>query len=141
MKSRTHTDTVLTCNFLEDISLKIFYSFEKSVTVELTYTLSNFIYQLFWEVVGLERGPLSLVTTIEELLERKNSSFGLENRDYVRRDPPRWPYRKWYLQNVVVAARTSLLSFYVTAITTIHATNSYTVVTFTHFCGKVFAEL
>jgi hypothetical protein len=29
--------------------------------------------------VGLERGPLSLVRTTEELLERKSSS--LENRD------------------------------------------------------------
>jgi hypothetical protein len=28
-------------------------------------------YQIFWEVVGLERGPLSLVSTIEELLKRK----------------------------------------------------------------------
>jgi hypothetical protein len=28
-------------------------------------------YQIFWEVVGLEFGPLSLVSTIEELLERK----------------------------------------------------------------------
>jgi hypothetical protein len=27
-------------------------------------------YQIFWEVVGLERGPLSLVSTIEELLGR-----------------------------------------------------------------------
>jgi hypothetical protein len=35
--------------------------------------------------VGLERGPLSLVNTIEELLERKRSDFGLENRDYCRR--------------------------------------------------------
>jgi hypothetical protein len=26
-------------------------------------------YQIFWEVVGLERGPLSLVSTIEELHE------------------------------------------------------------------------
>jgi hypothetical protein len=26
-------------------------------------------YQIFWEVVGLERGPLSLVRIIEELLE------------------------------------------------------------------------
>jgi hypothetical protein len=30
-------------------------------------------YQIFWEVVGLERGPLSLVSTIEELLDRKGS--------------------------------------------------------------------
>jgi hypothetical protein len=35
-------------------------------------------------------GPLSLVSTIEELLERKSSGFGLENRDNSRRDPPRW---------------------------------------------------
>jgi hypothetical protein len=28
-------------------------------------------YQIFWEKLGLERGPLSLVSTTEELLERK----------------------------------------------------------------------
>jgi hypothetical protein len=32
--------------------------------------------------VGLERGPLSLVSAIEELLERKSSGSGLENQDY-----------------------------------------------------------
>jgi hypothetical protein len=42
-------------------------------------------YQIFLEIVGLERGPLSLVSTIEELLGRKSSSFGLEKRDYVNR--------------------------------------------------------
>jgi hypothetical protein len=31
--------------------------------------------------VGLERGPLSLVSAIEELLGRKSSGSGLENRD------------------------------------------------------------
>jgi hypothetical protein len=39
-------------------------------------------YQIFSEVVGLERGPLSLVSTIEELLERKSSGSGLESREY-----------------------------------------------------------
>jgi hypothetical protein len=29
-------------------------------------------YQIFWEVVSLERGPLSLVSITEELLEWKN---------------------------------------------------------------------
>jgi hypothetical protein len=48
-------------------------------------------YQIFWEVVGLERGPLSLVSTIEELLGRKSSGFGLENREYCYRDPSLWP--------------------------------------------------
>jgi hypothetical protein len=39
--------------------------------------------------VDLERGPLSLVSTIEELLGRKISGSGLENLNYGRRDPYR----------------------------------------------------
>jgi hypothetical protein len=35
----------------------------------------------FWEAVGLERGPLSLVRTTEELLGRNSSGSGQENRD------------------------------------------------------------
>jgi hypothetical protein len=42
------------------------------------------------EVVGLEWGPLSLMSTIEELLERKSSGCSLEKRDYGCRDPPRY---------------------------------------------------
>jgi hypothetical protein len=38
---------------------------------------------------GLDRGPLSLVSTTEELLKRKISGSGLENREYGRRDPSR----------------------------------------------------
>jgi hypothetical protein len=49
--------------------------------------------------VGLERGPLSLVRIIEELLEWKSSGSGLENRDYrplesvalTTRNSPRYP--------------------------------------------------
>jgi hypothetical protein len=37
-------------------------------------------YYILWEVVGLERGPLSLVSNIEELLGRKSSGSGLENQ-------------------------------------------------------------
>jgi hypothetical protein len=37
-------------------------------------------YQIFWEVMGLERGPLSLVRIIEELVQG-NSGSGLENRN------------------------------------------------------------
>jgi hypothetical protein len=48
-------------------------------------------YQIIWEVVGLERGPFSLVSTIEELLGRKCSGSGIENREYGSRDPSRWP--------------------------------------------------
>jgi hypothetical protein len=46
-------------------------------------------YQIFWEAVGLARGTLSLVSTIEELLERKSSGSGLENRDYCVGDSSR----------------------------------------------------
>jgi hypothetical protein len=40
----------------------------------------------------LERGPLSLMSTIEELLERKSSGSGIRTWEYGRRDPPRWPH-------------------------------------------------
>jgi hypothetical protein len=36
---------------------------------------------------GFGTGPLSLVSTTEELLEKKISGSGLENRDYGLRDP------------------------------------------------------
>jgi hypothetical protein len=64
-------------------------------------------YQIFWEVVGLERGPLSLVSTIEELLERKSRGSGLENREYGRRDPSRLPRRSLYPQKLALTSSTS----------------------------------
>jgi hypothetical protein len=45
--------------------------------------------QIFWEVVCVERGPLSLVRIIDELLEWKSSCSGLENRINGCRDPLR----------------------------------------------------
>jgi hypothetical protein len=39
--------------------------------------------------VGLERGPLGLVSINEKLLGRKSSGSGLESRDYGSRDPSR----------------------------------------------------
>jgi hypothetical protein len=44
--------------------------------------------------VGLERGPLSLVSTTEELLGRKSSGSGLEIREYgvgIRHATPFYP--------------------------------------------------
>jgi hypothetical protein len=35
--------------------------------------------QIFWLIVGLEQGPLSLTRINEELLERRSSSSNLEN--------------------------------------------------------------
>jgi hypothetical protein len=47
-------------------------------------------YHISWEIVGLERGPLSLVSTTEELLDKKSSGSGLENQDSAVEDPSRW---------------------------------------------------
>jgi hypothetical protein len=65
-------------------------------------------YQIFWGVVGLERCPLSLVSTTEELLDRKSGSCRQGSREYSRRDSWRWPRYTIYPQNV---ALTSLTSF------------------------------
>jgi hypothetical protein len=48
-------------------------------------------YQIFWEVLGLEWGPLSLVSTIEELLEKKGSGFSLEIENTAVGDPLQSP--------------------------------------------------
>jgi hypothetical protein len=40
----------------------------------------------------MERGSLSLVSTIKELLERKSSGSGQENWNYGCRDQPCWPH-------------------------------------------------
>jgi hypothetical protein len=64
-------------------------------------------YQIFWEVVGLERGPLSVVSTIEELLGRKSSGCSLENREYGGRDPSRWPRVTFYPQTLELTSPAS----------------------------------
>jgi hypothetical protein len=57
--------------------------------------------------VGLERGPLSLVSTIEELLEINSSGSRLENRDYSRRNPSRLPRGTLYPQMLALTLPTS----------------------------------
>jgi hypothetical protein len=64
-------------------------------------------YQIFWEVAGLERIQLSLVSTIEELLGRKRSNCGLEKREYGRRDLSRWPRGILYSQKLALTSSTS----------------------------------
>jgi hypothetical protein len=64
-------------------------------------------YQIFWEVVGLERGLLKLVSTIEELLGRKSSSSGPETENTVVGDPPRWPRGILYPQKLALTSLTS----------------------------------
>jgi hypothetical protein len=57
--------------------------------------------------VVLERGSFSLVSTIEELLGRNRSGSGLENRDYGRGDPLRWPRDTLYPQKLALTSPTS----------------------------------
>jgi hypothetical protein len=64
-------------------------------------------YRIFWEVVGLELGPLSLVSTTEELLGRKSVCSDLECREYGHGDPSRWPRGTLYLQKLVLTSPTS----------------------------------
>jgi hypothetical protein len=63
--------------------------------------------QSFWEVAGLEWGPLSLVSTIEELHGRKRSDFGLENREYGCRDCSSDYATPFYPQNLALTSLTS----------------------------------
>jgi hypothetical protein len=57
--------------------------------------------------VGLKRGPLNLVSTSKELLERKSSGFCLESREYGRRDPSRWSLDNLYPQKLALTTPTS----------------------------------
>jgi hypothetical protein len=50
--------------------------------------------------MGLERGPVNLISTIKQLCGRKRGGSGLEIREYGRRDPPRWPRGTLNPQNV-----------------------------------------
>jgi hypothetical protein len=57
--------------------------------------------------MGLERGPLSFVSTTKELLERKSSGSCLENREYGRRDLSRWPRGTFYPHKLAITSPTS----------------------------------
>jgi hypothetical protein len=56
------------------------------------------------KVVGLERDPLSLVSTTEELLGRNSSGSGLESREYGRREPSRLPRGTLYPQKLALTS-------------------------------------
>jgi hypothetical protein len=57
--------------------------------------------------VGLERGSLRIVSTIEELLGKNSSGSGLENREYGHGDPLRWPRDTLYPQKFALTSPTS----------------------------------
>jgi hypothetical protein len=57
--------------------------------------------------MGLERGPLSLVSTTEELLKRRMSDSDLENREYGRGNLLRCPRDTLYPQKLALTSPTS----------------------------------
>jgi hypothetical protein len=73
-----------------DIFKKLWSSGQSSLLQIQRSGFDSRCYQIFWEVVSLEWGPLSLVSTTEELHERKSSGSSLESREYGRRDPSCW---------------------------------------------------
>jgi hypothetical protein len=63
--------------------------------------------QIFRVVVGLERGPHSLVRPTEELLERKSSGSSLGSREYCRRNSSLWPRNILCQQKLAVTSPTN----------------------------------
>jgi hypothetical protein len=63
-------------------------------------------YQIFWEIVVLKRGQISLMSIIEEVFESKSSGSGLEGREYGRREPTRWQRGTLYPQNLALTSPT-----------------------------------
>jgi hypothetical protein len=57
--------------------------------------------------VGLERGPLNLVNTAEDLLWRNSSISGMKTREYGHRDPQCWPRDTIYPQKLALTSPTS----------------------------------
>jgi hypothetical protein len=62
-------------------------------------------YHIFWEILCLEWGALSLERTIEKLLGRNNSCFGLKTREYD--GSLRWPRDTLYPRNLLLTSPTS----------------------------------
>jgi hypothetical protein len=57
--------------------------------------------------MGLALGSLSLVIKIEDLLGRKSSGFGLENKEYDSVDPSHYPRGTFWPQKLALTPPTS----------------------------------
>jgi hypothetical protein len=100
------TNLIYIC-FVEESRPRLWSSGQSSWLQVQRSWFDSLHYQIFWNVVGMERGPLSLVNTTEEQRERKSSNSGLEIRDYGRRDPSRWPRGTFYRQKLALTSPTS----------------------------------
>jgi hypothetical protein len=59
------------------------------------------------KIMGLERGPLSLVSTTEELLDRKVAAPVQKTEKYGQRDPSSWPLGTFYPDKLAITSPTS----------------------------------
>jgi hypothetical protein len=64
-------------------------------------------YQIFWEIVGPERVPLSLVSITGELLKWKSSGSGSRKSRLTAWGRLRWPRDTLYPQKLAVTSLTS----------------------------------
>jgi hypothetical protein len=64
--------------------------------------------QIFWEIVFLERAPLSLVRITEELLNGKVAAPGLKTEINDRGDSLCWPRDNLYPLNLALISPTSV---------------------------------
>jgi hypothetical protein len=65
------------------------------------------LYQIFWDVVDLEQGPLSLVRIIEKLLNGKVAAPVQKTEINGRGDPLRWPRDTLYPLKLALTSPTS----------------------------------
>jgi hypothetical protein len=68
---------------------------------------NQYTFTVYLRTLSTTVGPLSLVSTIEEILGRKGSGSSLENWEYGRRDPSRWKRGTLYPQELALASPTS----------------------------------
>jgi hypothetical protein len=64
-------------------------------------------YQILWVVVGLEQGPLSLMSITEELLEKKSNGSGSRKPRLMAGDLFRCPRDTLYPQKLALISPTS----------------------------------
>jgi hypothetical protein len=99
------TNSVYIC-YVEESRPPLWSSGQSSWLQNQRFGFLPWHYRISWEVVGLKRGPLSLVSTNEAIFGRKISSSDLESREYGRRDSPRWPLGTFYLQKLALSSPT-----------------------------------
>jgi hypothetical protein len=79
--------------FIDSLVWPPLWSSDQSSSLQIQrYGFDSRRYEIFSEVVGLERDQLSLVSTTEKILGRKSSGSGLVNRQYSRRGIRRADY-------------------------------------------------